>query len=415
MSTWGIVEYFAYPAMMFAATPIFIYTLGMQQYGLWMLLLTFVGLGGLGGLGMGVATTKDVSAARGSGHLTELVNTIDAGLMVALLSTAALATLLAGVGWFVGPDMLQKMGTPYLVRLTVIVAAILMIIEQVDSVATGALRGLERFDLSAKVEAAAKLLVVLMTLFAAVFTGDIKTVYAAAIVMTAVRLLIKLATVRALLGRFPRPSWDQTRMRSAFRFGKWMWLQALGAAFFATADRVIVGSLLGASSLAAYSVCLHFAQQVHSVPAAAAQFLFPTVSRRIAGGEGFRDLAFRGSVIIALFAVAISLPSAIFSFEILEVWVGSDIAKANYDVLRILLLGFTVLALSNGPHFILLGLGRARLIAAVNIAAGLVAVAFASIAIPQFDLAGAAAARVCFGVVVCALIYEVRKIGVQKN
>jgi O-antigen/teichoic acid export membrane protein len=181
-----MAEYFAYPLMMFAATPLFLHLLGSEQYGQWMLLLTFNGFGGLAGIGMGTAATKDVSAARGRGDEAGVAASIRACLMVTILSTMALAVLMVTTGWLIGPALLAKMGTPDLVRTIIIVAALLILLEQIDSVFAGALRGLERFDISAKAEASTKLALVLVSLAVAWKTGDVVAVFWATIAATIV-------------------------------------------------------------------------------------------------------------------------------------------------------------------------------------------------------------------------------------
>lgn len=414
-SLWGMAEYFAYPLMMFAATPLFLHLLGSEQYGQWMLLLTFNGFGGLTGIGMGTAATKDVSAARGRGDEVGVGASIRACLMVTILSTMALAALMVTTGWYIGPTLLAKMGAPDLVRTIIIVAALLIMLEQIDSVFAGALRGLERFDISAKAEASTKLALVLVSLAVAWKTGDVMAVFWATILATVVRLSVKALAVRHFIGQMPWPAFDRARMAEAFAFGKWTWAQSLGAALFATADRLIVGSLLGAHALAAYSVCLQLAQQIQTVPAAGAQFLFPAVSRSRAAGESYAGLAIRTSLIIGGISLLLALPVAIFSHTILTLWVGRDIASAASVTLSLLAVGFAILGLNVGPHFVLLGAGRPRFVSGINIVAGIVATGCAAFAIPSQGLIGAGTARVFYAVVICGLIYEMRRIFLVKS
>lgn len=414
-SLWGMAEYFAYPLMMFAATPLFLRFLGSEQYGQWMLLLTFNGLGGLAGIGMGTAATKDVSAARGRGDEHGVSASIRACLMVTLLSTSILASLLVGIGWFVGPDLLTKMGQPDLVRTIVVVAAILITLEQIDTVFAGSLRGLERFDISAKAEATTKLVLVLVALAVAWTTGDVTAVFWATIAATVIRLSVKMAAVARLTGHVPIPAWDRARMAEAFSFGKWTWAQSLGAAMFATADRLLVGSLLGAHALAGYSVCLQLAQQIQTVPAAGAQFLFPAVSRRRAAGEDYRTLATRASLLIGVLSVLAAVPIALFSHWILAIWVGAAIADAAATTLTLLAISFAILGMNVGPHFILLGSERARFVAGANIVAGIIATGYAALAIPDQGLIAAATARMIYALMICALIFEMWRSLSRKN
>jgi O-antigen/teichoic acid export membrane protein len=230
-------------------------------------------------------------------------------------------------------------------------------------------------------------------------TGDVVAVFWATLAATFVRLSVKALAVRHFIGQTPWPAFDRPRMTEAFAFGKWTWAQSLGAAMFSTADRLIVGSMLGAHALAAYSVCLQLAQQIQTVPAAGAQFLFPAVSRSRAAGESYAGLAIRASLIIGGMSLLLALPVALFSHLILSLWVGQAIADAASVTLSLLAIGFAILGLNVGPHFVLLGAGRARFVAGINIVAGIVATGVGLYLVPQFALTGAAWARVSYALI----------------
>jgi O-antigen/teichoic acid export membrane protein len=399
-SIWGMAEYFAYPLMMFLATPLFLLWLGQVQYGQWMLLLTFNGLGGLAGLGMGSAAIRDVAAARGRDDAPGALAAVRACVSVTLLSGVAVAGLLLLFGAFAGGDLLARMGDPALIRTIIAVAALLILLEQLDTVFAGTLRGMERFDVSARVEALTKGGLVVAALLAAWATRDLMWVFAATAGMTMVRLCVKAGVASRMLGTLPWPSWDRPRMAAVFAFGKWTWAQALGAALFSTADRFLVGGLLGAEALARYSICLQLAQQVQTIPAAGAQFLFPAVSRRREAGEDYRRLAIRASLAIAAFGAAIGLPLALLAEPILRLWVGAEIAASSAGVLALLVLAFTILAANVGPFYVLLGSGRERFVALLNIGAGFVALGLLWLAINEAGLIGAAVGRIGFAAII---------------
>ena len=141
------------------------------------------------------------------------------------------------------------------------------------------------------------------------------------------------------------------------------------------------------------------AQQIQTVPAAGAQFLFPAVSRSHAAGESYAPLAIRASLIIGGMSLLLALPVALFSHLILSLWVGKDIADAASATLTLLAAGFAILGLNVGPHFVLLGTDRARFVAGINIVAGIVATGVGLYLVPQFALTGAAWARVSYALI----------------
>ena len=92
--TWSAIEYVAYPAIMFLAAPYFIQFLGADKYGQWMLLIALSSMGGLAGLGMGAATTKEISEQIGLNQDGSRKKTIGASLSIAIAGGSLLGALL---------------------------------------------------------------------------------------------------------------------------------------------------------------------------------------------------------------------------------------------------------------------------------------------------------------------------------
>lgn len=404
---WSIFEYLAYPAMMFLATPAFISALGAEQYGQWMLLLTFNGFGGVAGLGMGSATIKEVSEFRGRGDMAGAAESVRNSVGITLASSLALAALIVAIGITFGPNLLSRVGKPEVIVAISIAAALSIVLEQIDVVFVGAIKGFERFDLSAPVEAISKAAIVLAALAVARETGSLYWVILTSLMLTVVRTGLKAIVAGRLTGAgVLLPHWHAASIRRIFAFGKWTWLLAIASALFGTVDRLLIGGSLGAESLARYSVCLQLAQQVQAVPAAAAQIFFPMVSRMVAEGRDVRRVAAKAMLLLCVSSILIGAPIIAFRSDILRLWVGPDIAMGGAPVLATLVLAFMVLAINNVPHYVLLGLGRSRTVALVNIIAGLISAVCCYAALQAYGLAGAAFGRLAFAVVICGLAIE---------
>jgi O-antigen/teichoic acid export membrane protein len=402
---WAIVEYAAYPFFMLVATPFFLRWLGAEQYGRWMLVLVFTGFGGITGLGMGIAATREVSSALGRDDKPDALACVRTCLAVTISSSLAFSLLILALGLAFGGRLFGKIGPWQEVWPLLVFAAGLVFLEQVDQVFAGALRGAQRFDLSARVETIAKLLSVIAALIAAKITGELTAVLTAIVAITLLRMTAKaLFTAKLLSGPAYLPVWHARRAARIFRFGKWVWLQGMGSALFSTADRLLIGSLLGATSLSHYSVCIQLTQQIQSIPAAAAQVLFPTISNRMSAGQDFWPLATRGSLLVFAAAVVAGLLVIIFAHPLLLAWLGPEFADQDTFLLRLLAVSFMILAANVGPHFVLYGLGRSGIVAVVNLGAGLLALALAWITIPHWGILGGGSARLAYAAVTCVEI-----------
>ena len=177
---------------------------------------------------------------------------------------------------------------------------------------------------------------------------------------------------------------------------------------FSTADRLLIGSLAGATALAHYSICLQLAQQIHTLPAAGAGYLFPTVSRRLQAGESVRKLALVSTLGFCVMGLVIALPLFVAGRWILTLWIGAGFADENTSLLRWLAVAFVVLAANIGPYFFMMGATTARFVSLVVVASGLLSLATGVVLIPLWGVAAAAAMRGVYaastGTIVFAMI-----------
>lgn len=402
---WAVAEYFAYPFMMFVATPIFLHSLGDAKYGQWMLLLTFAGFGGLGGLGMGPAATHAVAVARGRNDLSSSVTGVRSCLAVSFLSSLLLAFSIFMVGGLLGDKVFAAMGSHNEVVEIATFAAALIVIQQVDGVFAGVLRGMERFSLSARIEMTIKCAMVFAALAAATITGKVITVFAVTLMISVIGTGLKgWFASRQLEQGLLWPKWSVPDMKNALRFGGWIWVQGLGSLIFSTVDRLLVGSLLGASQLAYYSIALQLAQQVQTVPAAGAQVLFPRVAHASESGESPFRLAVNASLLVAAIAMTLALGLLVFGDWLLFHWVGPDRAEHVGAILPWLLLAFVLVAMPSGAHFVLMGRGYVRFLAIIGLVAGLLSLAVAAVSMQHIGILGAVLGKTIYGCVVLLLI-----------
>lgn len=397
---WAILEYGWYPLLLFIATPWFLYRLGTEQYGHWMLLTATVGFGAVLSTGTGAATTKAVSAGIGrAGSDPEC--TVRASLAIALIGGSALVLLVLAVFWLAGGSWFGRMGDPALVWLTGVAAALLIWLEQIDNVFSSAIKGAEQFGPAARVEVVSKTAQVLVAAIVLLKWTELPALYTALLLVAVTRLFAKAIIARRLLGLSNlRPS--LTGVPEILYFAKWGWLQGIGGVLFGVADRLLVGSLLGATSLAYYSIASQLALQVHAITVAGVSVVLPTLSRKLANGRPFSLQRVAKLVMAANFALCTALASTllIFGRDLLNFWLGFGTAQYVISILPYLVFAYWLIALNATPHYLLLSLGRFRFVAASNLVAGFLLILAISAVVTAYGLEGVAAARILYGGVI---------------
>ena len=413
---WSVLEYGWYPLLVFLSTPYLLRTLGAEKFGLWMLLTATIGFGAVLNVGTGAATIKQVSAGRGRVDGGDVERVVRSSLAIALIGGGLLAALIFVVFWFAGDTFFEKMGDRSLVRLTGAVAALLAWVEQIDNVFASALKGAEQFGRASRIEMVSKTAQIFAAILVVAMLGTMTALYAALVLVAIARLVAKSWMVRRSLALLSlRPSF--ANMADILHYAKWGWLQGVGGIMFGIADRLLVGSLLGAASLAHYSVATQLAQQVHALSAASLSVLFPKVSRKLEGDANFSlwritKLTMLGNLIASS---ALALGLLIFGREILSIWLGEVAAEASAEVLWYLTIAYWLLAINVVPYYILLGVGKVRFIGITCIISGVVAVFVTYAAIEVVGLTGAAFGRGVYALLTMVLLYPLAQLIIQER
>lgn len=385
---------------MLLAAPFLVRKLGMDQYGLWMLVTAILGSMGLLSGGFGDATVRYVSSYRGRNDLLGVERTIRATLAV----NGILGTLCGLLVWLAAPlgrsffTISQPLQTASIqaVRLS----AIILLVRSMESVFVSTLRAFERYGPPVAFNIALRIAVVCSAVMLAALNYGVVAIMAATLLWSVVVLLLQAVAARRVAGPFKVfPSFARGPFAEVVRFGCFSWLQSLAGVSFSYADRFLVAAMLGTEQLGIYVLCVQAAQTIHGLSAAAFNFVFPHISSRYTGGnqqESGRVL--RVSMLGSLgLSLGMALVLIVFGKVVLSVWMGAAFAAHAYSVLAILALAYFTLALNVVPHYTLLALGQVRFVSAVNIAGGVASLLAASALIPFFGVVGAALGRLLYG------------------
>lgn len=407
---WAMLEYSSYPLLLFIATPWFLHQLGTAGYGHWMLLTATAGFGGVLNAGTGAATIKAISAGIGRAECGDIEGAVRVSLAIALVGGGVLALVTFLVFWLAGPTLLSRMGDPALIRLTGVAAAGLIWLEQLDNVFSSAMKGAEKFGNAARIEIASKATQILSAALVLLIWPKLWALYAALLIVAILRLLAKVVITKRILGLASlHPTlvgWNEI-----LHFAKWGWLQGAGGMLFGVADRILVGSLLGASSLTYYSIASQLTMQIHAISAAGLSVIFPKVSRKLQGDDSFSlwrvtKLTMIGNLLLSSILAFILI---LLGPTILRIWIGAAAASPTVEILPWLTFAYWILALNVVPYYTLLGMGKIRFVGLTILTCGIIAVITMYFAITSEGLRGTPSGRGIYALLSLALVYPLAR------
>ena len=412
---WASADALIAPAALFFLSPWLLLRLGTEGFGQWVLALTISGFAHVASLGAGVATMYAVADFNAKNEKEKLVNTIKTGFSLALVTSLVLMAF----AWFAVAPIVNlvflKMGDSHTVAVVLLLGISALALQEIDSVFSGTLRGIQRYDLVALLELLGRPIWAVCIAVVAYTTSNVVSVLIAHNVCYMIKLVIRIRMTSFVLQEkcfgFTNSIKNITNLAN---FGKWISLQSIGGVMFATMDKVFVGWLFGSSELTRYSICIQVVQFCHSIQAAAFQIITPwAAQKKNAWKAAYAKFNF------LKFSLCVGFSSLILPFIligcsriILELWMGVAFATNNVDLLRLLLVGMAILAFTIPAHYVLLGLGKAKFSAILLFIAGLASL-ICSASLAGFGLMGFAFGRMMYGAIACLYLVPISRINYQ--
>jgi O-antigen/teichoic acid export membrane protein len=344
-------------------TPVLVAGLGLEAYGIWVLVTSLAAYRDLLQFGFQTATPKYVaefSALEDHGRLRGSIATsfwfLTGSGLVALVLGLAMAIAFPYL-FDVSPELRDS------ARVLVVVMTLDFALGLPGAAFAGTLMGLQRYDLvnttlivTGILQAAAMALVI-------VLDGGLVPL---GIVTVAISLAGQVwryyLTRRLVPGLSVSPRSADRGLARPF-VGLSIWYGIEDAAFIVVyrVDTIIVGLVLGAGAAGVYSVGQRLAFALGQLAQPMAYLFFPHSSELAARGDaaGLRESLRTGTRLILGAMAPLALAMAILAGPIIEIWVGSDFDDAA-PVTVFLCATVMVWALTDTGAIMLLGSGRVR-------------------------------------------------------
>jgi O-antigen/teichoic acid export membrane protein len=378
-----------------AAIPLFIRYLGVEGYGIYLLLTGLFGYFGLLDFGLSDGVVKYVA------HHTELGNDESVTHSV---NAALLAQVIGGViGIFVLCTFNQRIihalrVSPSLVHVASIglyVSAAGFLSKMLLNTYNAALKGLQRFDLLAKTTVGFSLATTIAVVFVLFAGGGLVEVVVATASMTTANLVVVLYLVHRCIPQYRLAlEFRREHFRALFGFSAYTFISRIAAAVNTYFLQVVIAVILGAGAVAYFAVPLRVTSALEAGMASLVSVIFPLVStfkarENLASLQKLYSSASR-------YVVALSTPPylfmILFSKQILRVWVGPLFAEKSWLVLVFLAGNSLFAAWTMVPANTAFGTGNTRATAAFSLVVTGLNLLFSIVFTLKFGITGTAAA-----------------------
>jgi O-antigen/teichoic acid export membrane protein len=397
-SAWNVGANLAYTALMLASAPMYLRYLGINQYGIFVLLNSVIAPLGLLNLGMGQAAVKYLAESialqrpkEANGYLqaTFLTTGILGGAGVIIVSMAA--SLLTARVFTISP------GDQQIANAAVPWVAITWLLTQLGAQFTAVPTAMQRFSIVSTGTMICGAITLAIGLIALWLGGNLITVLevrAVATLMTAIGWGLAARSMLPSL-RF-RLRITRAIFRKCMDFGAWQTVAAVGSLTANNADKALLGVYVSDAAVGIFAIPSTIVATASSLTSRAADVLMPAVSEIDSNAGRSRSflVAIRAGWILSVISTCIMGCLVIMGSDLLRLYVGRGIAASCDRLLIIIALTFIAGAGSVAVNQYLLGIADTRRTAMIAVASGIVNVGGCMLLIPRYGLNGAAIADV---------------------
>ncbi|HEX7260092.1 MAG TPA: flippase, partial [Candidatus Saccharimonadia bacterium] len=386
---------FIWPILLaFFVTPFIVHALGTEQYGIYSLVIAFVGFFGFLDLGIAPSLVKYVSEynARKDDNAINLL--FNSALFLYLTIGIMAAFLIAGFGRFYAPDVWKTSAeNAPLLQTVLYIAAIGFLINMVLTAFSALPSALQRFDITSKINLVVTTISTGLTVLLLLAGEGLVAIVALGIFTSLAALLVYHFINRRLLPALRlKPHIDRKMLKLVLVFGGYATIGTLASVILLQLDKFIIGATLGASAVAFYVIPGNLAVKIHGTISALTAIIFPLSSELFATGnlERLHSLYFRATRLVLTFITVAVTPMYVFAHPFLLHWIGVSFAQNSTLVMQLLLATYSILSLTAIPFFVLYGAGKPKMAALFSVISGVLNVALILILIPRFGINGAA-------------------------
>ncbi|MFA6261327.1 MAG: oligosaccharide flippase family protein [Bacteroidia bacterium] len=325
---WSVMDVALYPVAYMLTLPYFMHQLGLELFGIWMLVNGFLISGQLFNFGIGTATLRNVSRFLSLNQDAEVSRTINSNLVTTLL--IGVMSLIIGLGVIAGiqtwnwfsfrPEYRES------VAYCLIITAPILTLKFMEQVLQNALRAHEKFVLSSVLSMCSRFSVLGINILLIAFkVRSIEWLLLVNLVILAgINLMLFLAVKRTNPMIHFGLHFSRQRVMEEIQYGKWTWMQSLMVILTYQSDRFLVMIFFGPATLAYYAIVSTMFNHIHMCYIALAPWLFPTLAKMKQQGEASLGQYIKIRSYILVLAVVSLWVFYLTNEFILKYWIGVE-------------------------------------------------------------------------------------------
>ncbi len=411
----GFISWLLPLGLTFIATPIVVWQLGVEEYGLYALVLGFISYSFT--FSIGRAVTKYVAEYRASGQTERIRETLAATLWISLLVGLGGTLILCFFARFIVValfDIKPEMQENAIIAFYLASATIFFVMQA--QVFSGVIQAVHRLDIFSAITTVVSVSGILGNIIIVLVGYGVRELLIWNLTNLAVSCVWFYLAGRRLL---PEAKWglkcSREVLKSVAKFAIGITLSQLIFNFLLLFERGLITRQLGTENLTYYVIPMNLTGQIHIFSSSLLLMIFPLASELGAKLEIERLRAIYQQVSKYLFAIVtfIVISISVCGYEFFRLWLNSEFANKAYYIIIMQAATFGMIAVGIIAWQIMEGFGYTRSNALVAIIWVALSLFLMIMLIPVFKLEGVAFGRMfgCVSMLVYMLLVEKRVFG----
>jgi O-antigen/teichoic acid export membrane protein len=375
--------------------PIMIRFLGIEEYGLWTLASSVLGVVNLAEAGLSTATTVYASRDLNKKDYVGLAETIaiSSAFMFLLASIAGTALYLCSpliIKWYLDLNSAQSIALLHSLQI----GGLVVWCRLLQQILVGIEQAYQRYDLLNIISTISSVLASIGTITIVFLSGKTLQIMQYQLCVGVASLLMHYYIVRKLVGKINKKISLNTK--KAIEMGKYslmMSITSIGGVLFTRVDRLVIGSVLGASYLGVYSAITDIASQINILSAMAVQPLVSSISsENIVNSEIVRRQIKQSLLVNLYISLFLGLLINAISPLVLSILLKQSIENLPVSYLYSFKLGvfiYSLYSVNGSSYYVLLGSKQVSVCSRISLLTGIISIILICTGAIQLGLIGA--------------------------
>lgn len=182
-------------------------------------------------------------------------------------------------------------------------------------------------------------------------------------------------------------SFCKKELRYMFQYGGWITVSNIISPLMVYGDRFVLSNIIGAKDSAYYISANEIISRMAFIPASLARTIFPMMAKK---EQSTNNIEFQSYTSLLILLLVLLVPLYIYSWEVINLWLGPEYSDKTHIILDILIIGFFFNALAQIPFSKIQAKGSSKVTALLHLSELLPYFLLFYICINMFGILGAA-------------------------